>query len=53
MLFINFAFGIYSAWSENDISRYGDSAIFDCIFNRIAEKAKSDDFVDLDCPTNK
>ncbi|OUN26153.1 transposase, partial [Massilimicrobiota sp. An80] len=38
----------YSTWSQNYIRRYGDSEIFDEIFNRIIEEAIAYDFVDLD-----
>ena len=38
----------YSTWSQNYIRRYGDSEVFDCIFNRIIEEAITYDFVDLD-----
>lgn len=42
----------YSTWSQNYIRRYGDSEIFDEIFNRIIEEAIAYDFVDLDTVLN-
>lgn len=38
----------YSTWSQNYIRRYGDSDVFDIIFNKIIEEAINHEFVDLD-----
>lgn len=38
----------YSTWSQNYIRRYGDSDVFDEIFNKIIKEAITYDFVELD-----
>lgn len=38
----------YSTWSQNYIRRYGDSDIFEQIFNRILKEAMDAGFVDLE-----